>query len=776
MPDPWRGSEPHPRQYFAHSANEQGDWHRLADHLGSVSKLASEFLCGLRGEVEVGLAGMLHDLGKYGDLFQARLHGKEQGLDHWSQGAWLALQKHRAVATALAIQGHHIGLQSLSKAELRRLEPRVLASNHPLQLRLSEEDLAVLEARIAKDGLTVPQPTTTLLGSSLDSRIDRMLDVRMLFSALVDADFLDTEAHFAGDADGKRYRAPGPLLQSDRALLLLLDYIEKLQRQTQAATVVAEVRRALLEAGLNAADHPPGVFTLTAPTGSGKTLAMLAFALKHARKHGLRRVVVVIPYLSIIEQTASVYRSIFEPVFGGHYVLEQHSLSGLGEERSAGDNEGGKGEISHAERQRRLLAENWDAPLIVTTSVQILESLMSNRPSTCRKLHRLARSVILFDEVQTLPANLVVPTLATLSHLAHDYSSSVVFATATQPAFAHLHKAVQSHCVVGWQPWEIVPEPIKLFTPMRRTEVQWENPDEGVTWAELSQRLWKHAQAMCVLNLKRHARELWQVMESAALHLSTNLCPAHRRDVLEKVREGLKNKEKMVLIATQCVEAGVDIDFPVVYRAYGPLDAIIQAAGRCNREGNLAGFGEVRVFLPQDEAYPPGGYKQASQITRMLLRQHGADRIRLDDPDFVTAYYRQLYDLSKPEAAARTRELLDFVKAGSFPDVARRYRLIAQDAINILVPYGERLDEFASLRDEADRKGLTATWIRRARPLTVSLYRPKLDDAIWDALIPVKVAGRGEREQNEWFIYAIKEHYHPVLGLMPTGSLNNWIA
>jgi CRISPR-associated helicase Cas3/CRISPR-associated endonuclease Cas3-HD len=776
MPSHQNPSKPDSPRYFAHSANGQGKWHPLVDHLASVSELADKFLYGMRVQEEAALAGLLHDIGKYGDLFQARLHGKAQGLDHWSQGAWLALLKHKAVAAALAIQGHHIGLQSLSKSELRRLEPKALASNHSLQLRLSEEDLAILEGRLAEDGLTVPQPTTPVLGTSIDSRIDHMLDVRMLFSALVDADFLDTEAHFESDADGKRYRAPGAMLHPDKALSVLRDYIGGIQRQTQAAPAVAEVRRVLLEAGMNAASHAPGLFTLTAPTGSGKTLAMLAFAMNHAQQHGLRRIVVVIPYLSIIEQTASIYRSIFEPIFGGHYVLEQHSLSGLGEERSTGDNEGGKGEVAHAERQRRLLAENWDAPLIVTTSVQMLESLMSNRPSTCRKLHRLARSVILFDEVQTLPANLAVPTLATLSHLAHEYGSTVVFATATQPAFAHLHEAIQSHCAIGWQPREIVPEPVELFTTLRRTEVQWGNPDEGVTWAELSERLREQAQAMCVVNLKRHAKELWESMESSAIHLSTNLCPAHRRKMLDGVRESLKHQRRVHLVATQCVEAGVDVDFPVVYRAYGPLDAIIQAGGRCNREGKLAGFGEVQVFLPQDEAYPPGGYQQASQITRMLLRQHGADGMRLDDPDFVTTYYRQLYDLSKPEAAARTKELLDFIKAGSFPDVARHYRLIAQDAINIVVPYSECLDQFATLRDEADRKGLTADWIRSARPLTVSLYRPKMDDAIWDALIPVKVAGRGDREQNEWFIYAVEEHYHPVLGLVPTGSLNNWIA
>lgn len=766
-----------PNKYFAHSANKLGHWHDLKNHLASVAKRSSEFLQGLKGQEEARLAGMLHDLGKYGELFQKRLRGEERGLDHWSQGAWLSLMKWKAVGAALAIQGHHIGLQDLNKSELCKLVPETLADNHPLGLRLSEENLDVLETRLAEDGLIIPQPTQTILGDSTKSRIDRMLDVRMLFSALVDADFLDTEAHFESDANGKRHRELGPMLCPDQACEVLYDSMKCLQAKTQAATTVADVRRTLWEGCLNAAAQDPGVFTLTAPTGSGKTLAMLAFALKHAQEHDLKRIVIVIPYLSIIEQTAAIYRSIFEEKFGKQYVLEHHSLSGLGKERSDGDSEGNKGELASAERQRRLLAENWDAPLIVTTSVQILESLMSNRPSACRKLHSLTRSVVLFDEVQTLPADLAVPTLATLSHLAHEYGSTVVFATATQPAFSHLHKAVHCHCVVGWQPREIVPEPHKLFKVMRRTKVQWENPDEGVTWAELSQRLRGYAQVMCIVNLKRHAKELWEVMESSPMHLSTNLCPAHRRRVLDEVRERLKNQQSVHLIATQCVEAGVDIDFPVVYRAYAPLDAIIQAAGRCNREGNLTELGEMRVFLPQDEGYPQGGYQQATQITRMLYRRRVGDAIEIDGPDFVTEYYRQLYDICKPEAAARTNKLLNFVKTGSFPEVATYYRLIKDDAINVVVPYSECLDEFKYLKHEADKRGLTADWIRRARPLTVSLYRPKDEnDTIWDALIPVKIAGALDRTQNEWFIYAVTEHYHPNLGLVPTGSLNTWIA
>ena len=230
------------------------------------------------------------------------------------------------------------------------------------------------------------------------------------------------------------------------------------------------------------------------------------------------------------------------------------------------------------------------------------------------------------------------------------------------------------------------------------------------------------------------------------------------------------------LIATQCVEAGVDLDFPLVMRAWGPLDAIIQAAGRCNREGRRKEPGRLQVFLPEDEAYPPGGYEQAAQVAKMLFRRFGEIAMNLDDPGFITAYYRELYDLAGIATAPATRDIFKAIQAGSFPDVAQLYRLIKQDAINVLVPYAPRLALFDDLRTKANLSGLTREWIRAARPLTVSLYRPKDSDTIWDALLPVPVAGWRQREQNDWFIYAVPDHYHPQLGLVPSGTLNTWIA
>lgn len=766
-------------ELYAHSRNKAGIRHRLSDHLSSVSKLAGKFLADTPLADETALAGLLHDLGKYGDLFQARLKGEAQGIDHWSSGAWSAISEYKAIASALAIEGHHIGLQHLNKNHLNAINPKQLEINHPLQLRLSESNPDVIKSRLLADGIN-PRINHTLLGNNLNSTISTMLDIRMVFSCLVDADFLDTEAHFNGTSEGKQYRQPGPELRAEGALELLLEHIKEVQARTEASQKVTEVRVSLLDNCLKAANSTTGLFTLTAPTGSGKTLAMLAFALKHAIAQKLRRIIIVLPYLSIIEQTAFIYRSIFESHFGQHYVLEHHSLADVGLEKTKSDSEGQSGEFETAERQRRLLAENWDAPIIVTTSVQMLESLFSNRPSSCRKLHRLTRSVILFDEVQTLPANLALPTLAALSHLAYGYGSTVVFSTATQPAFEHLHETIKSYSTTGWQPKKIVSEPQPLFDNMKRTRVLWDNPDEGISWDALAVKIKEHDQALCIVNIKRHAKVLWERLGKEAFHLSTNLCPAHRSVVLDTVCNRLLNKEPVHLVATQCIEAGVDVDFPVVYRAYAPLEAIIQAAGRCNREGRQEKFGQVHVFQPliegNENEFPDDYYNQAAQITKMLFRRHGADKMLHDNPDFLTDYYRELYDISKPEAMRKTQRLLEYVTAGSFPDIAREYRLIKQDAINVLVPYQPFINKFDELNDEGNKIGLTSEWIRRARSLTVSIYRPKPDDTIWDSLIPVKVAGRKEREQNDWFIYIRKEDYHPVLGLIPSGSLNTWIG
>ena len=395
----------------------------------------------------------------------------------------------------------------------------------------------------------------------------------------------------------------------------------------------------------------------------------------------------------------------------------------------------------------------------------------------------VAGRVILFDEVQTLPPQLAVPTLAALSRLAERYGATVVFSTATKPAFAHLDARVREYAPSGWQPREIAPPAISLFVRARRTDVTWDI-DPPCSWEALAEQIARDekGQALCIVNLKRHAQKLFKLLKGKNLsglsHLSTNMCPAHREKVLRKVRCRLNADvpQPCRLISTQCVEAGVDVDFPVVYRALGPLDSIAQAAGRCNRNGKLERPGEVRVFLPEfhpDEKalYPPGGYEQAANVTQMLLKNRGAEGMDINDPVLFDTYYKSLYGLTGNTDLCK--DLEDALQRRSFVDVAGHYRLINQDAINILVPYD--LAVYQELREQLEKDGrLTRKWVSRARPYTISLFRPKHDDEVRNFLEPAPL---GFREwSDDWFIYLKPEHYKTDVGLLPPQGMDAWMV
>jgi CRISPR-associated helicase Cas3/CRISPR-associated endonuclease Cas3-HD len=741
------------RQYYAHTPNKRGEWHVLKDHLQMVAEDAAGFASAFQCGEEAYFAGILHDLGKYGELFQRRLQGKERGIDHWTSGAWTALRDFRIIAATAAIQGHHIGLQRLSPVAMR-----AVCTDHTTRgLRLSEIAPEPLLERFVADGLSVYPPSKQHYVPWRETA-SAMLDVRMLYSALVDADFLDTERHFKQGVVGWE-RPKAPELEPSRAYEALLEHMNAVRASSRSSEEVKGLRESLFSSCVQAAQGKAGVWTLTAPTGSGKTLAMLAFALRHAMENNLRRIVVVIPYLSIIEQTAAIYREIFEPIFGDNYVLEQHSLS---EPRGASaDNE-------IADDQ--YLSQNWDAPVIVTTSVQMLESLFSNRPSACRKLHRLAESVILFDEVQTLPQHLAVATLATISHLAERYRSSVVFSTATQPAFTELSPHVQElqDSPTGWHPTEIVGEPSRLFQQAVRTKMTWPELNERLSWNELSDRLSDYSQVLCVVNLKRHAQELMEKMRQTEglLHLSTNMCPMHRRNVLGEAKQRLDTGQPCRMISTSCIEAGVDIDFSHVFRAMADVVSIAQAAGRCNRNGLLE-VGEVRVFIPEEEKYPSGGYRQGADISKMMLRDLGEPGMDIKAPALFLDYYRRMYALAKTFDSTKSKCLHEAINRQDFVDVARMYRIIDQNTINILVPYD--LDAYGTLVGEVRAEGLTANWVKRARPYAVSIYRPQGD--IFPQWLESVMTKKGE-PTSDWFIYLNEEDYKNDVGLVlpePTG-------
>lgn len=756
------------RTFYGHTHVDKAKWQTMLEHGSEVARLASDKARYFGDEAKAELAGKLHDIGKYGDLFQRRLEGLEKGLDHWSAGAHIALFEYRMPDMALVIQGHHIGLQSGSQSSLREMKLEDLAKDHLLELRLSETNVELLKQRLLDDGMILPIPTTDR--QKLPSSAANMLETRMLFSSLVDADFLDTERTMNQGNPKFVQRPATPQLQATRALELLEARLEELNADTDIPEKTRILRRSLADACKNSAVNTAQIFTLTAPTGTGKTLGMLRFALTRAASDArIRRIIIVLPFLTILDQTVDIYRKLFAE-FGEYYILEHHSLSGVRNEESPSDYQN-KDQQSYDDKQKRLLTENWDAPVIITTSVQFLESLHANRTSACRKLHNIAGSIVLFDEVQTLPVKLAVPTLKTLSRLATEkYGCTVVFSTATQPAFDTLHEAVDKDDSnnIGWKPVEIVTNHQELFSKAKRVTARWETKT-ATPWMDVLKWLETDSQALCIVNLKRHAYALAELAQQKELegvyHLSTALCPQHRRDLLKRIIADLKAEKPCRVIATQCVEAGVDLDFPHVYRALAPLDAIAQAAGRCNRNDKLKEKGVLTVFIPETEQYPTKAYQQATALTRIQLAMYN-DNLDLDDPETYRRYYSSLYSIS----TTTDPELEKFIQTQNFKEFADRYRLIENDAVNVVVPYNKRAQE---IMQEARENGITLDWMRRARGYTVSVYL-KTKAALPKFLHPIKYQfGKKDDFSDSWFLcaeqgeYSLENYYDPFFGLIP---------
>lgn len=692
----------------------------LRDHLIRVSDETARRAAHSNLTEEGRCAGFLHDIGKYAARFQSRLEGRRESVNHWSVGAYLAA-RFKVRLAAFAVAGHHIGLGSPAAMDSLARE----AKEHLSSWNITESPMAILESA-ERDGLNLPVIPPEKWTALRAERSRIALAIRMLFSALCDADFMDTEHHFDRYMQARQRKRP-PNLEPTRALEILLEHLKWEARVSQAQdNGIAALRNKVLRDCLQAAETSDRLFTLTAPTGAGKTLASLAFALRHAAVRGLRRVIVVVPYLSIIEQTATVFHRIFDSVFSAQFVLEHHSLA----DRSPvqrGQLPEVQDSIDDHERQRRFLAENWDAPIVVTTSVQFFESLFACTPRACRKLHNIAGSVVYFDEAQTLPTHLATATLEMLNALISDHGVTVVFGTATQPAFRVLSSTIRG----GWSPREITQESAVIFERLRRIQVRWPGaPDSCMDWPEIAAKLVRHPQALCVVNLKRHAVALGRALldlvpsneRSSVLHLSTALCPAHRRVILNRVQERLRTGEKVRLVATQCIEAGVDVDFPVVWRALGPLDSLAQAFGRCNREGRISReLAEAQIFVPTDATIPMEDYAQATNL--VTAHFWGAD---LCSPSTFSAYYEYLYGLQGlAEGGGSAQRLLrDALEHLDFPAMAEAYRLIPDNTISAIVQYGEegRALWSALKRRDLERDQVRAL-IRRAQPYSVNLYR-----------------------------------------------------
>ncbi|MBD5538699.1 MAG: CRISPR-associated helicase Cas3' [Desulfovibrio sp.] len=752
---------------YAHSMKNlpEDQWQTLAEHHEEVARLAGGF-AGRWAPLTAALLGKTHDTGKTSDSFQARLRGKAARVDHTS-AAWLRLMRAwarkddpsgelLARLLAYALLGHHGGMADFgSQAESGTLAWRL--SGHrirevpdwkpELAPALSPVDPCFQELvpLMCREGKTPDAFATAFM-------------LRMLYSCLVDADYLDTERVCAPERHGLRQDPPALETLEERFFHFLAAKGFLPETEVSAAALAAgaktacgsdarraairEARAFMLRRCLDAARESPGIFSLTMPTGGGKTLSSMAFALRHARRHGLRRVVLVVPYTSIIEQNADVLRE----ALGVDAVLEHHS------NYIHPDEAGAEGEESTSVAYR-LTTENWDASVIVTTSVQFFESLFSNRPSRCRKLHNLAESVIILDEVQMLPVPFVKPCLAALRELARGYGSSVVLCTATQPALLR----------APWLEAGLTPEEVRDIIPAEaqralvriferaRVEVWKEELDDE----ELARILRAEPQALCIVNSRGHARELFGLLEGGEedFHLSARMTPAHRTRVLDAIRQRLGAGLPCRVVSTSLIECGVDISFPVVLREKNGLDVLAQSAGRCNREGAEAA-GRVICFT-STRPVP----KRAAELNR---RRAAFDQVAeaqdLFCPGTVRRYFEKLYaasDLDEEGILAMTKVDTDSPEdfwQFQFATIARKFRFIDDDTVSVVIESGEAADLLTGADPYTPPP---AAVLRKLQRHSVQVYRQEFSGmqadgriAIRFGFLPVLSGGAGYSEQT----------------------------
>ncbi len=678
-----------------------GTWtepHLLGDHLAGTAERAANFASVFSSRDWGKVVGLAHDTGKSTENWQkylirksgygeddAHLEGKPRTVDHSSPGAKLAEEIFGKCAGRLlsyCIAGHHAGLPdwSTDTGGQSALNYRL---NNTVTTGISEE------FRISLANVKPGVPPWKFENHGLDLS----LWIRMLFSCLVDADFLDTEEYMEPEKAEMRngYLSMKDLL--DRFNSYMLDKIAHAEK-----TSVNEIRQAVLSDCRNAAKKTPGIFSLTVPTGGGKTLSSLAFALEHAVLYKLDRVIYVIPYTSIIEQNAEVFRD----AVGGDQVIEHHAS--LDEDDST--------------PKSRLAAENWDAPIMVTTSVQFFESLFAAKSSRCRKLHNIANSIVVLDEAQLVPVDYLAPIVQIMELLSRRYHVTFVIATATQPAFEARPDFKEFKGLTVGSVREIVSDVPSLYSKLKRVNVElptdWENPR---TLEDVKNDLVLEPQVLCVVSDRKSCRDLYRLMPSGTFHLSALMCGQHRSDTIERIKDKLANKEPVRVISTQLVEAGVDLDFPVVYRALAGIDSIAQAAGRCNREGKL-GKGQVVVFLPPKKS-PPGILRKAAETTQTMLKTGIKDPL---DHTVFDKFFADLYWKANSLDRMGIVELLkpDQEECGiQFRTASEKFHIIDnKDQRTVLVPYGKGEELIALLKIKGPERSL----LRKLQRYAVNIY------------------------------------------------------
>lgn len=714
------------KDYYAHTKEGRppSEWQLLEEHLANVAKMAQSFAAAFGAGQWGYMAGLWHDLGKYSTEFQQRLGAAEGNdahietkagrVDHSTAGAQhaVSVSNDKGKLLAYAVAGHHAGLldgKSNDSCLAKRLVKKI-----PDYSSCPPEILAAA----APDNLPfLPDPKR--FGFQL------AFFVRMLFSGLVDADFLDTEAFM--DSEKSSWRAGFPaLLELNKRLTVA---IEKITTDVPERTINKH-RADILKHCLDAAENRQGLFSLTVPTGGGKTLSSLAFAMKHALKHNLKRIIYVIPYTSIIEQNAAVFREIL----GQDAVLEHHSSF----------------EPKEEDHRSRLASENWDAPLIVSTNVQFFESLYRCRPSKCRRIHNIAESVVILDEAQMLPVPLLKPCMEVLRELSSVYRTTIVLCTATQPALSIREDFKDG--LDGVQ--EIIPDPAKLYTVFKRVHTRFL---QEISDDELCEKLRTYKQVLCIVSTRKHARLVFEKIrdQGGCYHLSALMCPAHRTKKFEEIRQALTRGFPCRVVSTQLVEAGVDIDFPVVFRSAAGIDSVAQAAGRCNREGKLPEGGQVYVFVPE-AGLPPGYFRQTAETAEAVMRRH-------EDPlslQAIEEYFRSLYWLKGEglDEYCILDDLAEGKKSGDFPfnAVDKKFKIIKDGMEPIIIPWNKDAEKIVQgLRYAEYSAGLA----RKAQRFTIQAP-PRVLSAL-------EHAGSVERLHEQYCVLINMDLYRDDLGLCP---------
>ena len=663
-------------KYLAHSGTDASpEGQPLKEHLNNVAELAAIFCEPFDAAEDGKQCGLYHDVGKYSEAFQRRIRGSTERVDHSSAGAVL-LFENRNIPAAMSIAGHHSGLSDVGNRN--DMDDSFMGRINRAKAD-GLEDYSVWEEEL---------PREIQSGHFETSPLGNYFYTKMLFSALTDADWLDTEAYFRNEP----YFPPSEDLSG---LKTTLDrYISP---WWDAKTQINQRRCKILRAAIEHGRDEPGLFTLTVPTGGGKTIASMAFALHHAERYGLRRVIYVIPYCSILEQT----RQVFESVFGKECITAHYSGA----------------EYTYSEQTpdiRAFSAENWEAPIILTTAVQFFESLYSATPGKNRKLHNIAKSVIIFDEAQMLPVPFLRPCLAGISQLTERFGCSAVLCTATQPAV----EPVLRELVPKLDIREICPEPEQMYQEFRRVSYQY---DGDLSDEELADKLSVYPQVLCVVNSRKQAQKLYSQLSGTdgAFHLSTTMIPQDRKNALTTIRERLRRGQECRVISTSLIEAGVDVDFPVVYRALAGLDSIIQSGGRCNREGKRMRAESV-VHIFQTGAQAPRMLEQNIAAAERTIRRYE----EIDSVEAIHHYFQFLLYTLKDKKQLDEKEIVPSVEKLMFATVSQRFHLIDGVDFTVYIPLRKGAILVSQLRENGPSRKL----LRELDQYAVGMYRKRFEE------------------------------------------------